>query len=81
MEEIVIDAENKVIFNDPEDKLYKIGFQDGETKTKKNIEKNLPTDMDFLNPRGPKRYIEGFIAGSESALNKYEENQNQPKTR
>ena len=81
MKELTLDTESKVVFNDPEDKLYKIGFEDGHEKTIRNIENNLPTNIEFLNPRGPKRYVEGFIDGSESALNKYEEQKDQPKAK
>ncbi|MBE6159501.1 MAG: hypothetical protein E7157_00420 [Lactobacillales bacterium] len=69
----------KVIFIDPENKLYKIGFQDGYEKTNRNIENNLPTDIEFLNPRGPEEYVRGFIDGSEKAVN--ELNNDQQKTR
>ena len=73
--------EKKIILKDPEDKLYKIGFLDGKEKTNTNLEKNLPADIKSLNPRGPQRYIEGFIAGNEEAIKEKNENINQPKTR
>lgn len=71
----------KVVFRDPENKLYTIGFQDGKEKTKRNLENDLPTDIEFLNPRGPKEYIEGFILGSEEAFKEYNEKENSEKTR
>ena len=76
-----MNEESKVIFKDPEDKLYEIGFTDGKEKTKRNIEKSLPTTIQALNPRGPKRYLEGFVAGNEEAIKENTENLNLKKFR
>lgn len=69
----------KVVFKDPENKLYTIGYQDGKEKTLRNLENNLPADLKSINPRGPEEYLRGFIAGNEEVIN--EVNENQPKTR
>lgn len=58
--------EKKAILKDPEDKLYKIGFEDGKEIGLQIYRKNLPENVE-LNPKGPKRYLEGYVAGVKEA--------------
>lgn len=61
-----MNMEKNVILKDPEDKLYNIGFQDGKEIGLEIYKKNLPETVE-LKPQGPKRYLEGYLAGVKEA--------------